>query len=825
MPLLLCILTVFFVSRTASAAALPCVVVDKRTSLPVPGATVCVDGTDRCVTVDKKGTGRISGINPDTYGIIAAAAGYDTLRIANVLVKTGENLPLSIELSRSGVITLDTMTVVAGRISPRRAEQTISVTRLSTFDLANTAGTANDINRVVASLPSVVCLGTDMDNTLYVRGGQSRENLFVVDGIEIDNISHFSNVGGSGGGMGYIDGATVSGLDFYAGGIPASYPPAISSIMDIQLRDGSFTKIMGKTEANIAGLGLSLEGPVVRDKASVLAEVRYIDLATVKGFLPLYGVPRFGDGLFRFSLKPNDRHSVIVTALGGYDRYSEDSDTEDWPFTSDYRQELFQAATALQWQYRSELFRNRLLASFRLRNQSSFEQVHDFSGPVTFSDDRYKNGKPAGTDTVIGPGDTLVSVKELYTKKELWYDGDQRRFGIVKDDAVLYFRDNDQLCAGVSAGITSYHLAHRLSRLSRWSLTWMPDPAAMPPLYDSVVYTDTPYVADKTVYDTAIGAYTQYVLSEGPFTLVSGIRADYFRLVRDYGISPRLSASIRMPAAGVFSVSGGLLYQLPAELSDHLYDLMVPNPNYALPRPPFSSISLQRNWQAALGFEREFSGSRSIDIETYFKWYDREYTRVNPDRYLYEKEFEDAAAAGRPWDLARPDGKKRVYGLEVLFQKKQQKGLYYAVGYSLFSAENRYADGKWYNDVNNLRNTLGVTLGARFLRHHALSVRLSAAEGRPYSKARFFTLPGNSSEYFDYDTAAGYYTERLSPSASVNLRYGFNFFPKWGTVTGYIEIWNLLNYQPVIERRLGISGYRNIRANGIIPLAGIAVEF
>jgi hypothetical protein len=161
----------------------------------------------------------------------------------------------------------------------------------------------------------------------------------------------------------------------------------------------------------------------------------------------------------------------------------------------------------------------------------------------------------------------------------------------------------------------------------------------------------------------------------------------------------------------------------------------------------------------------------------------------------------------------------------VLFQKKQQKGFYYTVGYSLFSAEDLYANGKWYNDENNLQNTLGVTLGAEILRHHALSVRLSAAEGRPYSKARFFTSSATGGEYFGYDTAAGYYTERLSPSLSVNLRYGFNFFPKWGTITGYIEIWNLLNYQPVIERRLGATGYRNVKANGIIPLAGISVEF
>ena len=158
--------------------------------------------------------------------------------------------------------------------------------------------------------------------------------------------------------------------------------------------------------------------------------------------------------------------------------------------------------------------------------------------------------------------------------------------------------------------------------------------------------------------------------------------------------------------------------------------------------------------------------------------------------------------------------------MELSFQKKQQKGFYYALGFSLFSAMDQYANGVWYEDENDLRTTLGLTLGAEFFRHHNISVRLTAADGRPYSVAST-----NAAGVFTYDSTAGYYTKRLDPSLSLNLRYGFNFFPKWGTVTGYIELWNVFNYQPVIERRLGASGYRDIRANGIIPLAGISAEF
>jgi len=809
----------FFLAGALSAATLPCKVIEKRTGLPVSGAIVCINTGDLCASADGKGHCGIAGLKPDIYKIIAFAPGYDTLRLPNILVKTGTNDELQVELARTAeVIVLDKSIVTAPWTTVKRLEQTTSVTRLSTFDLEHTGGTANDVNRVIATLPSVIGSGDIMDNTFYVRGGQSRENLFLVDGIEIDNISHFSRSGDCGGGLGYIDGSSVSSLDFYAGGMPASYPPAISGIIDMQLRDGSFTERKGKAELNIAGLGLLLEGPIIRDKLSVLAGVRYMDIATISRFLSLQGVPRFGDGILKFAFRPDDRNCVSFTTFGGYDLYRENIDTVDWPFPTDFRQELYQVASGLQWQYRSERFRNRALLSARLRSESRNEWAHSFTGPVTAFDTTIKTHPRYAGDMNLVFGDTLFTYKQQYMKKELWSDRDTRPWASLKDDATFFLRDNDQLDIGFSAGISQYHLANSRSERTHNAVYWIAD-STRQTVRDSIVFNDTPYVADSIVHDTMAGGYAQYILSQGPFKLIGGARADYFRLTRDFGISPRISGAARFPI-GTLSISGGLYYQLPADLSAHLYNLMVPNPNYRYPKPPFSDISLQRNWQAALAFQREFFDSRSLEIEAYFKWYDREYTRVDPGQYLYEKEFYEAMLDGRQWRLSNPQGKKRVYGVECLFQKKEQKGLYYTVGGSLFSAEDRYASGVWYQDENNVRATLSATLGAQILKHHTVSLKFSAAGGRPYSVLRY-----DPTGYFTYDSTAGYYTKRLDPSLSVNFRYGFAFFPSWGTITGYVEFWNLLNYQPVVTRTVTYNGYRDFRANGIIPLAGIMADF
>jgi hypothetical protein len=65
-------------------------------------------------------------------------------------------------------------------------------------------------------------------------------------------------------------------------------------------------------------------------------------------------------------------------------------------------------------------------------------------------------------------------------------------------------------------------------------------------------------------------------------------------------------------------------------------------------------------------------------------------------------------------------------------------------------------------------------------------------------------------------------------NVSVNFRYTFKSFLAWGNITGYIEVMNLLNYTPVVERYFDPyhkDGYRDFECNGILPVAGITVDF
>ncbi len=809
------------ICRNIITGTLPCRIIDKRTHEAVEDADLCIKELSICKCSDSSGNILFKDISTGLFIITGIAEGYDPVFLPNISINSGINNLLTVELTKSTDIRqLEKMVVTESKIIQKSPEQITSVARLSNFELSSTAGTANDINRVLETLPSIVCTGANFDNALYVRGGHSRENVYIIDGIEIDNISHFSDISGSGGAIGYINGALVDHLDFYAGGIPASFPPRTSSAIDINIRNGSLVGRKYHIDLNMSGLGLTLEGPFPKKCGSYLLGVRFIDMHLLQSFLKQTGIPRFGDSQSKFKFFLGEKNSISLTNVFGFDTYNEENEQSGMGFPTDWSETLYQFGTGLNWETITDKMRNRLHASFNLRNEEYFEEVSSFTEPFSLSEISMKYNMHYPEDTIITVNDTALKVQTEIAEKELFGSVDNRKQISLKDDITIYFRDADQLNIGLNARREIFELGEREGTRQTIKLSWYPDTTDTSVIKDSIIQNSETFDIDSSIAGDNAGGYFQYIFKQGILKWTAGLRADYFRLLRDYSFSPRAGLSINAYSVGLFSISGGLYYQVPSDLSGNLADLIVPDPNVDFHTPQFWEIDLQRNRQAVLGYEKQFAKSHILNFEAYYKWYDREYTLIDPDTYFYEKKLYEAIESGEPFKFPKPDGTKKACGLEISFQKKQQKGIYYAAGYSIFSIKNRYADGKWYSDSRNVRNSLALTIGANFLKLHTLSLRLAVAGGRPYSKVISDTLG-----ILHYDSTSGFFTERLQPTCNLNLRYNFRFFRKWGNITGYLEIWNLLNYTPVVERYKGFYSYRDYQGNGIIPLAGITIDF
>ncbi|MBN1980349.1 MAG: TonB-dependent receptor plug domain-containing protein [Chitinivibrionales bacterium] len=699
---------------------------------------------------------------------------------------------------KDALYQLPTMSVISTRPKRTSLMQTTSVVTIRQADLKQTAGTANDIDLYLGTLPSVVSgVSASFDNNIIVRGGHSTENVYLVDGMEMESISHFSSPEQSGGAIGFINTEFVKDIDFYAGGMPAGLPSRLSSVVDIHLREGLTTQNKTRFDINASGFGLLAEGPIPAVNGSYLVNGRYVHLAVLKPFIPVMrGTPCYGDGQLKFTSNFGKSHSINGNLLYANDIYAEPQSLYRW--RTDYYEKVKQDGANLRWNYGTGQFRSAMQLSSTSWDGRRYEQFKVDEVPTSFKGDN--------------PRIDFVSQKA-------WLQADVKRTTGIKTDVTLSTDGTSQFDAGISYSQISYRLQNHYSlKYYHWYVITIDSI-----FFDTLLYKIDPYAVDSTLNDAHTAAYLQYGQSFDHFRFYAGLRADYFHLFHDRSLSPRIAASLNLENWGTFSFSSGIYYQMPAKLNELFFEIVVAEPS----RDPVSVLledfALQRNLQAVLSYEWTKRNQWAISAETYFKWYDREYPFENPDELYFEREIYKEGA--KTWcRFNQPQGKKKAYGLELLLRSVGNQTLTYSAGYSLFAVQNKYSNGSWYADNNEVRNSLTLTMGYTVNQSHSASLRLSASEGLPYSSMIIVPIDEFFSEAI-FDTTEGYNTKRFDPILSLSLRYQYTTQQSWGHFSGYIDLLNCLNQTPILKRAFRVNRFIYRRKSGILPVAGITLTF
>ena len=181
-----------------------------------------------------------------------------------------------------------------------------------------------DLHRHVTDLPGVTT-GTDGIGGMNIRGGNNHQNLVLMDGVPIYNPTHAIGI------LSVFNPLLIQEVSLYKGSFPARYAGRLSSVMDVRtregnLRDWSFTGSIGPLSVNSV-----LEGPLVRDKASVIISGRRF---VPSGFLRnlsrkdkenagLSGATRyaFGDLNVKLNVIPSSRDRLYLSFYRGTDTY------------------------------------------------------------------------------------------------------------------------------------------------------------------------------------------------------------------------------------------------------------------------------------------------------------------------------------------------------------------------------------------------------------------------------------------------------------------------------------------------------------------------
>lgn len=116
-----------------------------------------------------------------------------------------------------------------------------------------------DILKAIQLLPGVQS-GGEGSTGIYVRGGGPDENLILLDGVPLYNVSHL---------MGFFSVFNADALKtvtLYKGNFPARYGSRLSSVIDVRQNDGNATGYHGNISVGLLSAKLNVEGPIYWNK-------------------------------------------------------------------------------------------------------------------------------------------------------------------------------------------------------------------------------------------------------------------------------------------------------------------------------------------------------------------------------------------------------------------------------------------------------------------------------------------------------------------------------------------------------------------------------
>ena len=172
--------------------------------------------------------------------------------------------------------TLDSSYVTAVKEKMRNTTQT-GLVRLDGEKLRSGVAVfgSPDIIKQLQILPGVAA-GNELSSGLYVHGGDGNDNLFLLDGVPLYNITHFGGLFSS------FNTDMVENLDFYKSGFPARYGGRLSSVVDVETSEGNMMEYHGNVSIGLIDGRLHVEGPIVPGKTSFNVGLRrsWLDVVT-----------------------------------------------------------------------------------------------------------------------------------------------------------------------------------------------------------------------------------------------------------------------------------------------------------------------------------------------------------------------------------------------------------------------------------------------------------------------------------------------------------------------------------------------------------------
>lgn len=636
-------------------------VTDKISQSPLPGATVILLNSEplRAVATDAEGKFSLEKVPVGKQSLKFVFLGYKEVLMQNLSVNSGKELVLNVGMEED-IQKMEEVQVTA-KFEKNKALNDMSVVSTRTFSVEETqkfAAAVNDPGRMATSFAGVVSAG-DGNNIISVRGNSPNGLLWRMEGVEIPNPNHFSNVGTSGGGISILSAQLLSNSDFSTGAFAAEYGNALSGVFDLKLRKGNNQKREYTFQLGLLGADIASEGPFSKKyDGSYLVNYRYSTLSMLSKVGVQIGdaSTNFQDLSFNVSLPTKKAGNFTVFGFGGLSS-----------------QKTFAKKDTAAW------------------------SKDEFT--------RYTSNYFANTGAV-GLTHTKLFGNKSYLKSALVFSGTQNGYYQEKlqDDLNTFKREFDNNFTQGKITLSSV-FTHKINARNNLRTGIILNQLAYNFLYK---HTDT-----ANVYRTAIDvsgstqsaqAFFQYNHKFGTkLTANAGLHYLQLMLNNTHSVEPRASLRYELHPRHNFTFGYGMHGQIQplgtyfAQIQNDKGEIVRPNKN----------LGISKAQHFVFGYDWSINSFSHIKTEVYGQLLSNIPISRDPlSTYSIINAYD-----GYNTDPLVNAGRGINKGIELTYERFLHKNLYYLVCGSLFDSKYKAPDGNWYNTFFNTNYVLTVTLG------------------------------------------------------------------------------------------------------------------
>lgn len=269
------------------------VVTNQFTEFPIPDVHINLLSEGKIIgqtNSDTNGLYQFPSVLIGTYDISFSHVAFTSYTIPNVIVYSKKECIINTQMEFSYNLLSEALieSPQKERGITNNTMASVSAYSIRVEDAQRLAGGLDDPIRAAGTLPGVTANAAFSANFISIRGNSPRGLKYQMNGMELENPTHFARIGSSGGLFTIFSMQLLDNSDFFSGAFPAEYSNVMAAVFDVKFRKGNTEKNEYTVQVGTLGLDLAAEGPINKKKnSSFLFNYRY---ATV-GMARLIGQP------------------------------------------------------------------------------------------------------------------------------------------------------------------------------------------------------------------------------------------------------------------------------------------------------------------------------------------------------------------------------------------------------------------------------------------------------------------------------------------------------------------------------------------------------